>query len=379
MFSESLCLKQMNFSLVCAFTSWVFSVTWQDKSAKCPKEAPKVNWAADSGAEKIFCVEEPKKVKVHGIWPNFQRFNVFTGRVIFTDRARDNFDLDVSLYLYRLWWLSAWLLWAISYYSPTRPWGLYQTPRFIYDNDHFDNHTYDHQWQWKWWRYRAAWQWPAPALIRPQHFFLVIIISTCCHHTRRSFTVEHFGPFPNICTFFCQEINSLSTYLLVLTGQDTWDQSRQDGAKTSKKPMGRYRYLCLKEKDWKARRSKSSSYSPKNWQVWERKFKVVRDVAACLEYRWQGQKLLGENCSRKKFTFSDSKLQGNYHKKQKCFRNREMCFLFQLCSIGAVRLASVFTREWHFPHGHVLTRQIDEEFQAFSLITSFSFCNGIKT
>ena len=117
----------------------------------------------------------------------------------------------------------------------------------------------------------------------------------------------------------------------------------------------------------------------KNWQVWERKFKVVRDVAACLEYRWQGQKLLGENCSRKKFTFSDSKLQGNYHKKQKCFRNREMCFLFQLCSIGAVRLASVFTREWHFPHGHVLTRQIDEEFQAFSLITSFSFCNGIKT
>ena len=181
------------------------------------------------------------------------------------------------------------------------------------------------------------------------------------------------------CTFFCQEINSLSTYLLVLTEQDTWDQSRQDGAKTSKKPMGRYRYLCLKEKDWKARRSKSSSYSPKNWQVWERKFKVVRDVAACLEYRWQGQKLLGENCSRKKFTFSDSKLQGNYHKKQKCFRNTEMRFLFQLCSIGAVRLASVFTREWHFPHGHVLTRQIDEEFQAFPLITSFSFCNGIKT
>ena len=151
----------MNFSLVCAFTSWVFSVTWQDKSAKCPKEAPKVNWAADSGAENIFWVEEPKKVKVHGIWPNFQRFNVFTGRVIFTDRARDNFDLDVLLYLYRPWWLSAWLLWAISYYSPTRPWGLYQTPRFIYDNDHFDNHTYDYQWQWKWWRFR---QWPAPAL-----------------------------------------------------------------------------------------------------------------------------------------------------------------------------------------------------------------------
>ena len=198
MFSLPLCLKQMFVLLRREF----FQSHDKTRVRSAPKKRQRSTEQPIRGLRKYFGWRTPKKVKVHGIWPNFQRFNVFTGRVIFTDWARDNFDLDLLLYLYRPWWLSAWLLWAISYYSPTRPWGLYQTPRFIYDNDHFDNHTYDHQWQLKWWRYRAAWQWHSPPT-RPrthlaQYFFLVIIISTCCHHTRRSFTVEHFGPFPNI-------------------------------------------------------------------------------------------------------------------------------------------------------------------------------------
>ena len=144
--------------------------------------------------------------------------------------------------------------------------------------------------------------------------------------------------------------------------------------------MGRYRYLWLKEKDWKARRSKSSSYSPKKID------KFGRENSKLLGMQQPALNTVGKVKSYSGKTVPERNLHfqiPNY--RETTTRNRNVsetqrCVSFFSCVQSELSDWHQFLQENDiFLMDNVLTRQIDEEFQAFSLITSFSFCNGIKT